>query len=138
MRVIIDTNIFVSGIFWEGNFCSQIIDLWRNKKIILVTSLAMIEELVDTLQTFRIHMPPDIIEAWKTMIIENSLIVHPSFKLFVVKADPDDDKLFEAAVAGKASYIISQDKKHVLSIGEYKDIKTVSPEKFLKLFSCEP
>ena len=30
MRAVMDTNVFVSGIFWEGNFCSQIIEkeLW--------------------------------------------------------------------------------------------------------------
>ncbi len=36
MRIVADTNVFISGIFWDGNFCSKIIDLWKNKKIKLV------------------------------------------------------------------------------------------------------
>jgi len=135
MRVVIDTNVFISGIFWKGNYSSQIIDLWKQGKITLVTSIAIIEELVNTLKSFKIQMPQDMIEEWRTMIIENSIIVHPSFSLSVVQDDPDDNKFFEAALAGKAQYIISQDRKHVLKIGEYKGIKTMLPQQFLKLFS---
>ncbi len=134
MRVVLDTNVFISGIFWEGNFCSHIISLWREKKITLVTSLSLIEELIEVLQTFRIQMPLGMIETWRMMIINNSLIVYPTNKLDIVKEDPDDNKLFEAAIVGKAEYIVSQDKKHVLSIGEYNSIRTISPEQFLQLF----
>ncbi len=99
-----------------------------------MTSLSLIEELIEILQTFRIQMPLGMIEAWRMMIMNNSLIVYPTNKLDIVKEDPDDNKLFEAAIVGKAEYIISQDKKHVLSIGEYKGIQTISPEQFLQLF----
>ena len=30
MKVVLDTNVFISGIFWGGNFCSQIIDKWKS------------------------------------------------------------------------------------------------------------
>ena len=57
----------------------------------------------------------------------------PKIKLNIVKDDPDDNKFFETALAGKADYIVSQDKRHVLKIREYKGIKTISPEEFMKL-----
>lgn len=131
IRVVIDTNIFVSGIFWEGNFCSKIIDLWRYSKVTIISSLEIIEELGETLRDFKIRMPEDMIKEWQNKIIENAIIVEPKEKLNIVKNDPKDNKFFEAALAGNANYIISQDKKHVLSIKEYKGIKTVSPEEFL-------
>ena len=83
MRAILDTNVFVSGIFWEGNFCSQIIDKWRNKEFELVSSIEILDELVKTLKDFKIQMPGEMIEEWKNLIIENSVIVEPTIKLNV-------------------------------------------------------
>lgn len=56
MRVVLDTNVFISGIFWEGNFCSEIIELWKNGKFELVVSIELIEELMETLKSFKIQM----------------------------------------------------------------------------------
>ena len=134
IRVILDTNIFISGIFWKGNYCSQIIDAWKSEKITLVSSLEIIQELVQTLQDFKIEMPKAMIDEWRRMIIKNAMIVLPIENLHLIKEDPDDNKFFEAAITGKANYIISQDK-HVLKIKAYRGIKTASPEEFVKLLN---
>jgi len=134
MRVVIDTNVFVSAIFWEGNYCSRIVDAWRSGDLILVSSLEIIEELVKTLKNFKIDLPDDIIESWRSYIIETAVLVEPSEKLFIVKKDLDDNKFFEAALVGRANYLISQDKKHILSIPEYQGIKTIHPEVFVLTF----
>ncbi|MDP6845958.1 MAG: putative toxin-antitoxin system toxin component, PIN family [Candidatus Nanoarchaeia archaeon] len=133
MRVVLDTNIFISGIFWEGNYCSQIIDTWRAGKIMLVSSLEMVQEFLETIRDFKIEMPEAMIQEWRTMIVENSVMVVSTEKLDIVKNDPKDNKFFEAAVVGKAEYIVSQDKKHVLAIPEFRGIKTIHPEEFVKL-----
>lgn len=99
MRVVIDTNVFISGIFWEGNFCSFIIDKWKSKKFELVSSVEILEEFVRTLKDFKIHMPDELIEEWRDLIIENSIIVDPAEELDVVKDDLDDNKFLEAAIA---------------------------------------
>lgn len=67
MRVIIDTNVFISGIFWEGNFCSQIIEKWKNKEFELVSSMEIIDELVKTLKDFKIQMPDNMIHEWNNI-----------------------------------------------------------------------
>ena len=78
-------------------------------------------------------MPEEMIVGWQNKIIENSILVEPKEKLEIVKNNPKDNKFFEAAITGNVEYIISQDKKHILSIKEYKGIKTISPEEFLKI-----
>tara|TARA_Y100000310_G_scaffold305546_1_gene345794 strand:+ start:586 stop:987 length:402 start_codon:yes stop_codon:yes gene_type:complete len=132
MRVVIDTNIFISGIFWEGNFCSQIIEKWKIKSFELVSSIEIIDELIETFRNFKIQMQEDIIEEWRNMIIENSIIVKPTIKLNVVKDDPDDNKFLEAGVTGKVDFIISQDK-HLLKFKEYQGIKILNPEEAILL-----
>ena len=133
MRIVIDTNVFISGIFWEVNYCSKIIDAWKNGKFTLVSSMDIIQELIETLKDFKIKMPEKMIEKWQNMIIENSVVVFPKEKLDIVKNDPKDNKFFEAAFAGKVDYIVSQDKKHILVIKEFKGIKTITPEDMLKI-----
>tara|TARA_Y100000310_G_C20370794_1_gene663396 strand:- start:145 stop:546 length:402 start_codon:yes stop_codon:yes gene_type:complete len=132
MRIILDTNVFISGIFWEGNFCAQIIEKWKNKEFELVSSVEILDELVKTLKDFKIEMPEEMIEDWRNLIIENSIIVEPTIKLDVVKDDPDDNKFLEAGVVGNVDLIISQDK-HLLKLKEYEGIKIISPEDFLQI-----
>jgi hypothetical protein len=132
MRLVLDTNIFISGIFWEGNFCSQIIDKWRDGKIEMISSRKIIEELIETLKDFKIRLDDGEIESWKNMIIENSMIVEPSEILDIIKEDPEDNKFLETAVEGEADFIISQDK-HLLKLKEYNGIKIIKPEDVLKL-----
>ena len=132
MRAIIDTNVFVSGIFWEGNFCSQIIDKWKNKKFELVSSMDILKEFAETLRNFKIQMSDEMIEEWRNLIIESSVIINPKIKLNVIKENPDDNKFLEAGISGNADLIISQDK-HLLKLKEYQGIKIVSPEEALLL-----
>ncbi len=127
MRIVLDTNVFISGIFWEGNFCSQIIDKWKGGEFQLVSSPKLIEELVETLRSFKISMPEEMIQEWKNLIIETSVMVDPIVAVKAVKDDPEDDKFIEAAVYGEADFIVSQDK-HLLKLKEYNKIKILKPE----------
>lgn len=131
MNVVLDTNVFISGIFWKGNFCSQIIDAWRKGEFTLVSSTPIIEELTEILKDFKIQMPNEMIEAWKSMIIQNSVIVETKNKIDIIE-HASDNKFLETAVEGNAEYIISQDK-HLLELKEYKGIKIVLPEDFLEI-----
>ena len=132
MRAIIDTNVFISGIFWEGNFCSEIIDKWKNKKFELISSPEILEEFIETLKNFKIQMSNEMVEEWKNLIIKNSTIVEPSIRLNIIKDDPDDNKFLEAGISGNADLIISQDK-HLLKLKDYQKIKIINPEEALLL-----
>lgn len=132
MKVVLDTNVFISGIFWEGNFCSHIIDKWKKKEIEIVSSVKIVEELVETLKSFKIPMPIEMIEEWKNLIIKNSIIVESLSKLDVIKDDLEDNKFLEAAVDGKADFIISQDR-HLLNLKEFEGIKIIKPEEAINL-----
>ncbi|MBU1203706.1 MAG: putative toxin-antitoxin system toxin component, PIN family [Nanoarchaeota archaeon] len=130
MRVVLDTNVFISGIFWEGNYCSQIIDLWKNKEFILLTSFPIIKELINSLGSFKVSISEEMTKEWIEMIIKNAIILEPEMKLNVVKKDSDDNKFIETAVTGNANYIISQDN-NLLNIGKYQDIRILTPKQFL-------
>lgn len=136
MKVVLDTNVFISGIFWEGNFCAQIINLWGQGKITLVSSIKIVEELVKTLKSFKIQMDETMIESWRDFIVKNSIMVEPTEKFEIIKKCPADDKFLEVAVAGEAEYIVSQDN-HLLNLKEFQGRKIIKPEEFLKIIETK-
>ncbi len=132
MKVVLDTNIFVSGIFWKGG-SNKIIINWRKGKFILVTSLEIISEIIKVLMDFKIKLSDDTMKGWVDLILRNSIIVEPKEKLLMVKEDPKDNIFIETAVAGNVNYIVSQDN-HLLKLREFRGIKIVTPEEFNTLF----
>lgn len=131
MRVVLDTNVFVSGIHWAGS-SEKILRAWMEGKFELVSSLPIIEEIVRVLANFKLPLDADDISWWESLILEKSLVVVPSEEVDIVKNDPDDNKFIEAALEAQAEYIVSQDK-HLLSIKEYRGIKIVHPDDFSEL-----
>ena len=66
------------------------------------------------------------------MIVANCIMVKPTERLSVVLEDPDDNIFLEAAVAGEAGYLVSQDK-HLLKIKEFRGIRIMKPEEFNRM-----
>ncbi len=132
MKVVLDTNIFVSGTFWKSSLSRQILDSWDNDKFTLVSSNEMIAELVRILRDFKVRMADDEIELIKENIFSKAIIVEPLERVQIVKDDPDDDKFFEAAIAGGVGWIVSQDR-HLLKVRVYRGVNVVTPEEFLYL-----
>lgn len=132
MRVVLDTNVFISGIHWKGD-SHKILLMFRNKEIDLIISESIIEEIITTLRNFKIILSEEDISIWKNIILENSLLVEPEEEIDIVKEDPDDDKFIEVAVTGKASYIVTQDN-HLLKIKFFNEIKILTPKEFLEIY----
>ena len=55
MMVVLDTNVFISGIFWKGS-SNKVLTDWRNGKFTLVTSLEAVSEIIKVLKDFKIKL----------------------------------------------------------------------------------
>ena len=55
MKIILDTNVFISGIFWKGS-SNKVISNWREGKFNLVTSLEAASEIIKVLKDFKIML----------------------------------------------------------------------------------
>ena len=131
MKAVLDTNIFISGIFWKGS-SNKVITDWKEEKFILVTSLEAVSEIIKVLKDFKIKLSDEMIKEWVDLIVRNSIIVEPKEKIKIVKDDPKDDIFIEIAVAGNVDYIISQDN-HLLKLKDFRGIKIITPEEFNKI-----
>ncbi|MFH1209698.1 MAG: putative toxin-antitoxin system toxin component, PIN family [archaeon] len=136
MRITVDTNILISATFWKGN-SFRIIEKVENKELELVLSKDIIKEFIGVLNYEEIQdkIKDKNLEMQKTVedIISISIVIEPQQKFDIIKDDVKDNIIIESAFEGKVDYIITKDK-HLLKLKEFRSIKIISPEEFLKLF----
>lgn len=129
MRVVFDTNVFLSALFWGGK-PKDSLSLVFEKKIVGVISDGILLELEEKLSG-KFKYPKDQLESYLLLIVENFDFVKPKEKLNAVE-DPDDNKILEAALEAKVKFVVTGDK-HLLKLKEFKGIIIVTPKEFLKM-----
>ena len=130
MRIVIDTNIFVSSFF--GGKPKKIIDLWKTGQITLCLSDSILDEYIHVLQRLGLENEIELEELLGLFAKGiHTLFTKKTPRLLLIDEDPDDDKFIECAVALGAKYIVTGDKA-LESYGEYMGIKILSASNFLK------
>jgi len=129
MRVVIDTNVFVSGLFWKGP-PAAILKAWRDGRIEMVLSPAILDEYQRVGAELNRLLPVIDLGPILGMLAVNSRIVQDSELPEQVCSDPADDKLIAAAVVANAEYVISGDKA-LLRVQEYGGVRIIAPGTFV-------
>lgn len=130
IRVVLDTNILISAIGWEGK-PGKILEMSVRGEIALILSPALLNEFKDIIARPKFDFIPNIKkEEFIPLLTKLSEITIPETKLNIIPVDPKDNRVLECALAGKADYIISGDK-HLLDLKTLGRIKIVSPTEFL-------
>ncbi len=131
--VVVDTNVWVSGIFFRG-VPYLVLRAWRDRRFKMVYTPETLAEIEKTLTGKAIQFGVKIadVREWLEYIRTYAHIVAPTGACSGVCRDPADDKFLDAAVSGKADYIVSGDKD-LLDLGRYQAIEIISPKEFLRL-----
>jgi putative PIN family toxin of toxin-antitoxin system len=130
VKIVLDTNVFVSGVFFGGP-PRKILEAWRDGKVQLLFSLEILKEYQRVLRDLAVAFPSIEVEALLDFLIIHSEIVVPPPLPPVIQEDPSDNKFLECAVAGKATCIVSGDK-HLFKLFEFKGIPILKPREFLE------
>jgi len=132
VKIILDTNVFVSGVFFSGP-PYEILAAWRDGKVQLVISPEILEEYQRVGETLGQRYPGvDLGPILDLLVVQGELRQAPSLPESVCD-HPDDDKFLACALASESETIISGDK-HLLKVSGYHGIKVVTPRKFLDDF----
>lgn len=132
-RVVIDTNVFVSGLTFKGQ-PREVLDLAWKGEIEVYISPFILKELTGTLKK-DFGWSNEQIRHTIQRIKSKTILIRPKIKVSVVKEKDDDNRILECAIDGKVWYLISGDKKHLLPLKQYQGIRILSPAQFLTLFS---
>lgn len=133
MKVVLDTNVYISAILFGGD-CEIILKILENNKAEILISDFIISEIETVLRKKFKWTKEEI----KTVILDiqnrTSFVNISSSKIDIIKENKSDNKILECAIGGKADMIISGDTKHIQPLGKFRGILILSPRKFLKLF----
>ncbi len=128
LRVVLDTNIYVSSAFWEGK-PYRIVQRALNDEFSVFVSEDIIKELKRVLAR-DFGLADEAITENIDAILTFAKKIEINQNVSVVKDDPDDDRIIECALSAKAQYVITQDN-HLLKLKEFRGIKLLSPTEFL-------
>jgi putative PIN family toxin of toxin-antitoxin system len=129
VKVVLDTNVYISGIFFTGP-PYQVLAAWRDARIQIVVSPDILGEYQRVGEALASQFPNIDLQPIFELLTLNAEVV-PSERLAEpVCVDPDDDKFLACALTSGAKYIISGDK-HLLKASGYKGLKVISPRRFV-------
>ena len=138
MKVVLDTNVVVSAFISARGAPARVVEAWRDGRYSATTTEELLQELSDVLSRPHLRALVRIeegAEAFLDSFRESAEIYEPVERLRVVD-DPDDDRVLEAAVAGKADYIVTGDDD-LLRLGEFRGTRIVSPAMFVAILDVE-
>ena len=134
MRVVVDTNVFVSALLSPQGVPSQLFVYWGQHFFDLLVSEESMDELARVLQYPKIRKGLRSTDAelaeFVRLFKEKGLLVTPQETIRAITADVSDNLYLEIAVAGDAQCIVSGDK-HLLRLQEYRGIPILTPTEFL-------
>lgn len=134
LRVVLDTNVYISGTILARGVPFEILEAWRNHQYILVTSEAIIAEIERVLRYPRIRDRYRITETDIARLITSlradALIVPDCNIANGICSDPDDDKFLSCAAIAQADHIVTGDPD-LLVVERYQMTTILKPQAFL-------
>src|SRR6266511_6121142 len=129
MRVVIDTNIIVSG--YLGGSLEAIIVAWKSGIFTLIVSAAIVNEYLAVLKRPKFKIEQSELDDFAALLLDQAEFIIPLEEINAIPADPSDNKFLEAAIAGKAVLIISGDG-HLLELETFRDIPIIPAREFIE------
>lgn len=141
LKVVLDTNVLVSSLLVKVGLPAAVVDAWRQREYLLVTSPDLIAEVRATLNYPRLRrkylFTDEDVEQLISLLEQDALVVPGQAEVEgVIPDDPADEKVLACAVDAEADVIVSGDS-HVLGLGEYQGIPVITVREFLERLAEE-
>jgi len=135
LKVVMDTNVFISGVFFNGP-PYQILNAWQSGEFELVVSQEILDEYRRVGEIMAEERPKIDLNPILTFVLEHAKVYKSAKLKGPVCEDPDDDKFFACALASGSNVIISGDK-HLLKVSGYQGVEVLKPREFLDKYLAE-
>ena len=132
MKVIVDTNVLMSGIFFSGP-PHEILDSWRHGKISLAVSAEIMDEYRRVGQRLSLkYSGVEVAPILALIAVHGEFVLSPALGEPVCD-DPTDDMFFACAIASGCRIIVSGDK-HLHRANGYGGVVVLSPREFMEKY----
>ena len=128
MKIVLDTNVLISGIFWGGH-PKKILEMVVKGTVKLYATESIVKEYFRIIEKIG-KKNPSIVNEWKMLLLDLLNIVEATEEISICR-DEYDDMFIECAVACGAKYIVSGEELLVLE--KYREIQIITPKKYLEM-----
>jgi len=131
VSVVLDTNVLVSGLNFEGNE-NRILILFYRGVIAVYFSPFILQELRTVLEK-KFRWEKDRVNVLLRKINDLGIIVNPTCNISVIRTKKDDNRILECAVEARVDYLITGDTKHLQPLKKIERIPILTPAQFLDI-----
>ena len=132
MKVVVDTNVLISGIFF-GGVPGRILEAWRDGAIEFVLSAEILEEYQRVGQELASRYPGVDLEPFLALLMVGATILEAPPLAERVSSDRDDDKFLACALAADVPLVVSGDRDLLDHTG-WRGIRVLRPRQFIDEF----
>ncbi|MGH8225889.1 MAG: putative toxin-antitoxin system toxin component, PIN family [Gammaproteobacteria bacterium] len=133
MRLVLDTNVLLSGLMYPQSTPGRIVSVWREGRFDLIMSREQLTEIARVLGYRKIRRvlrwDRNAIERFLKQLYLRSVMVDVSAVQVTVPGDPDDNVILAGLIAAKADWLITGDSD-LLALRERYNILT--PGEFIE------
>jgi uncharacterized protein len=135
-KVCIDTNIWISGILFSGR-PATVVSAAFDRKFQVVSSQIILNELEkNLLQKFDFSRKNTKRLIYRILQIAD--LYEPSGTIHVVPKKHTDNLILETALLGRAKYLVTGDKEHLLPLKMFKHIKIIDASRLVDELKLAP
>jgi putative PIN family toxin of toxin-antitoxin system len=135
LRVVLDTNIVVSGLLSPKGSPSAILDAAASKQFRCFVSEPLIEEYSEVLARNALGLDQRRVARFIRDFRKVVLLVVPRQKTLIAR-DPDDNMVMECAVEAKADFVVTGNTRDFPL--NFRGIRVVTPRDFLVVLGSSP
>ena len=132
-KIVLDTNILISALGWQGKPYLIFLKV-LNEEFELLLSEEQLDEIKHTLDYPKFSFTEEQKAHFVSILLSVANIITIPKQLSIIIEDPEDNIILETAIIGKADYLVSGDE-HLLKLQEYSGVKILTASIFLDLFS---
>jgi putative PIN family toxin of toxin-antitoxin system len=133
MKLVLDTNIFISAFYWDGNSQQVINRIIEGLDELYITN-EIVNEIADVMGRPKFKTKPEIIERYIRTIEKIGKKVFITGTIKGICRDKDDDVIIECGLLSSADYLITGDSD-LLVIHEYQQMKIITIKDFIDIIS---
>lgn len=131
MKIVIDTNVVISGVFF-GGYPRRVLDAVLDGKTSASVTAEIAAEYVEIAQEMIERKQGHFRRELFAVLLSKMELIAPHSEVHLSR-DPDDDKFIACASDAKALYIVSGDKD-LLVLKRYQDIEIITAKEFCERY----
>jgi uncharacterized protein len=135
LKVVLDTNVVVSGLLHQKGAPAAILDAATSKQFRCYISESLLDEYREVLNRGYLGLDQRRTARFIGDLREVAIFVVPRKKVAIAR-DPDDDKVTECALEARADFIVTGNIRDFLA--QFHGVRVVTPRDFLFVLGSSP